>query len=220
MKDVIDSRKKADRWPLVKILTPSRCALLVIDVQNDFCAPGGYFDRHGFDIDPCRLILPSLSVALHAAKAAGVLTVFVQYTQLINGLSISEPHLRALYHDPVEPFYCIKDTWGHNIEASLPKSEEQVQILKYRASAFYQTSLDLLLKINGVQTCVVSGLVTEGCVEATARAAVMHDYFTVLLTDAVASFDQDLHTAALKVLSATVDCVSTNAVREIWGSLN
>lgn len=214
----MESRNKEERWPLEELVTPDKCALLIVDVQNDFCSTGGYFDRHGFDIARCRAILSPLSRAIESAAKRGIMVVFVQYTQLEGGLSMSEPHLRALYHDPNEPYYCVQDTWGHQVEDSLPLPPGSLRIHKHRASAFHQTSLDLLLRTNQVTTCVVAGLVTEGCVEATARAAVMHDYFTVLLTDSVASFDASLHAAALKLLSATVDCVSTDTVTSLWAA--
>ena len=80
--------------------------------------------------------------------------------------------------------------------------------MKYRSSAFHGTRLDFLLKNNRIETAVVVGLVTEGCVESTVRDLVGYGYYPVLLSDCVTSSRQDLHDAALLVMSARYDVIS------------
>ncbi len=217
-RSVIESRMKEERWPLPSLLQPQDCALIIIDVQDDFCAPDGYFARHGFDLGEPRSILSPLQLVLAEARRLSVLTVYVQYTQLPDGSTLSEAHKRGLYHDPREPQYCVLHTPGHDVAPEIEPQASDVAIHKFRASAFHQTGLDIVLRANGVRTCIFTGLVTEGCVEASARAAVMHDYFGIVLTDAVASFSPQLHQAALTLMSATMDCIPSAALIEIWNN--
>lgn len=215
-RSVIQSRMKEERWPLTSLLQPQDCALIIIDVQNDFCAPDGYFARHGFDLAEPRSILSPLQRVIAEAQRLSVLTIHVQYTQLPDGSTLSEAHKRGLYHDPREPKYCVLNSFGHDVAHEIKLQASDIVIHKFRASAFHQTGLDIVLRANGVRTCIFAGLVTEGCVEASARAAVMHDYFAVVLTDAVASFSPELHQAALTLMSATMDCIPSGTLIKMW----
>lgn len=65
-------------------------------------------------------------------------------------------------------------------------------VKKYRAGGFWGTNLDLVLRSNGITSVVMAGCTTEGCVESTARDAMLNDYYVVIVTDAVASDDRRL----------------------------
>ena len=71
---------------------------------------------------------------------------------------------------------------------------------KFRPDAFHRTSLDLILRSNGIQTMVPLGANIEGCVESTVRSCAHHDYYTVVAEDAVASSNVAYHDASLKLM--------------------
>jgi ureidoacrylate peracid hydrolase len=89
-------------------------------------------------------------------------------------------------------------------------------VKKWRSSAFVGTNLDMVLRCNGIKTLVVTGDVTQGCVESTARDASFHDYYVVVLEDCVATYEHDLHEASLKVLRTRVDVTPSGDVLKIW----
>ena len=98
-----------------------------------------------------------------------------------------------------------------------PRSNER-QIIKYRRSSFIGTPLDLILRNRGVKAAVVVGLVTQSCVESTVRDLEQYGYYPVVLSDCVCSSRQDLHEAALLVMSATYDVVTSEELLKMWRS--
>ena len=87
---------------------------------------------------------------------------------------------------------------------------------KYRSSGFWGTNLDMLLRSNGIETVIVTGCTTEGCVESTARDAMFNDYYVVLPEDCVASDDPRQHEASLFLMRHRFDVVSSNDILAIW----
>src|SRR5581483_9918079 len=96
-----------------------------------------------------------------------------------------------------------------------PRANER-QILKYRSSSFIGTPLDLLLSASGIKSAVVAGIVTEGCVEATVRDLDQYGYYPVVLRDCVASRRKDIEDAALLVMSARYDVVTSKELLKVW----
>jgi nicotinamidase-related amidase len=110
----------------------------------------------------------------------------------------------------------MEGTWGAEIcEECAPLPGEPV-VTKHRSSAFTGTNLDMILRSNGVQTVVVIGEQTPGCIEATYRDASYHDYYNVLVEDLVAAYRQDLHEASLLIQKARHDVCTSAEVLDIW----
>jgi nicotinamidase-related amidase len=90
-------------------------------------------------------------------------------------------------------------------------------VTKFRSSAFTNTGLDLILRSNGIKSVIVSGCTTEGCVESTVRDLCFHDYFGVVLSDAVGSDVPELHKASMLVMGAyRADIATAEEVAAIW----
>ena len=89
-------------------------------------------------------------------------------------------------------------------------------VKKYRSSGFWGTNLDMLLRSNGIQTVLVSGCTTEGCVESTARDAMFNDYYVVIAEDCVASDDRDLHDASLLLMRHRFDIADSDEILREW----
>lgn len=202
---------------LEEVLDPQHTALILVDPQNDFCAPEGAFAKAGKDISLCQGILPGLRLILGVARRNGVFIVFTKQITLPDGLSDSPAWLyrKSKAHRSID--YCIADTWGCGILDDLAPRGGEVVVEKHRPSAFTGTNLDLLLRSNGIASVAMAGVVTEGCVESTARDASFHDYHVVYLRDCIASTHQEIHEASLKIaVHRGHDVVPAETVVDIW----
>jgi nicotinamidase-related amidase len=201
---------------LDEILEPVRCALVVVDMQNDAVLPGGKFAEAGNDISSIQEIVPRCAGFIGEARAAGVLVVHVRTLTLANGLSDSPSWIRAKQSISGETEWFLEGSWGAEFcEGCRPQPGEPV-VTKHRASAFRNTDLDQILRGNSIETVVVIGEQTPGCVEATYRDAAYHDYYNVLIEDCVAAFDRELHEASLKIQRARHDVCHSDEALAIW----
>jgi nicotinamidase-related amidase len=202
---------------LKDIVAPAHTALLVIDMQNDFCSPGGASDRSEATLGMYPSVIRRIKAVITAAHKCGVRVMYVRMLALAGGESDSRAWSRLRMRAAREPTrsrgewpLTVAGSWGADFVPSLEPTATDLVITKYRSSAFYGTELDLFLRCSGVTTVVVTGCTTEGCVESTVRDAGMRDYFTVLLSDCVASDDVDLHEASLRVMTAYRTDVTTS----------
>jgi nicotinamidase-related amidase len=203
---------------LLDFLFPHETAVLVIDMQNDYCASDGHLARHGRDISAIAAIIPCIGRLLRAARDAGVLVVYSRQTTLHGDASVSPARRR--YKELAKPGlgsdYPLAGTRGHEIVPDLAPAASDIVVDKFRSSAFFQTPLDLILRANGRKTAIICGAVTEGCVESTVRDAAHHDYFPVVASDAVASNDAALHAAAMTVMRGRYDCMPCAEIAAEW----
>jgi ureidoacrylate peracid hydrolase len=182
------------------LIDPNTTALVVIDVQNDFCHADGAFGR--VDHDNSRM--PDLAAALHRllaeARARQVLTVFVRatYDREVTSRPLAQ-HRRRL---GLLESLCLERTWGADWFAGVAPAgaPNEVVLTKHRFDAFQGTPLDLYLRSNGIRTVIVTGVVTSGCVESTVRHAFFRDYRVVVPHDGVAEAVQERHDTALAVI--------------------
>jgi nicotinamidase-related amidase len=208
---------------LEELVDPAHAALLVVDMQRDFCTPGGAFDKLGVDISMYPPMVPRLARLIDGARAAGVPVFYIQMTVLPGRISDSPAQIRFnlrlhLGSDGVvEPLdYTPDGSEGQQIIPELAPRDGDVVVKKYRSSAFWGTNLDLLLRANGIKTCLVSGCTTEGCVESTARDAMFGDYYVVIPEDCVASDDRAQHDASLLLMRHRFDLATSDAILGVW----
>jgi nicotinamidase-related amidase len=147
--------------------------------------------------------------------------VFIQNTTLRGHLSVSPAQVRfrvRLAHDPSQPSlrYTEDGTWGQEFVPELTPADGELTIKKFRSSAFVGTPLDLLLRSNGIQTIVISGCTTEGCVESTARDGMFMDYYVVVVPDCVESDTRDQHEASLTLMRVRFDMIASTEIRNVW----
>lgn len=178
---------------------PRHCALLVIDMQNDFLHEQGKARREGArNLDPMLEIVPRQSELIRAARTAGVPVIFVLQTTLAEQASSSdvwiEARTRARYSGQD---MCLDGSWGQEIISELKPEPVDHYVKKYRYSGFVGTNLDLLLRSLNRRTVICAGTSTNVCVEATAWDAFHHEYYVVYAADACASWDMTLHASAL-----------------------
>lgn len=208
---------------LQELVEPQHTALVVVDMQNDFCSPDGAFDRQGIDITMYPPMIGRLDALIESARAASVPVVYVQMIVLAGRASDSPAQIRfnMRMHERVlsenEPLlYTVEGTPGAEIIADLYPQHGDLVVQKYRSSAFWGTNLDMLLRSNGIETVVVTGCTTEGCVESTARDAMFNDYYVVVPQDCVASDDRAQHDASLFLMRHRFDVVCSADILRLW----
>ena len=193
---------------------PSTTALIVIDMQNSFVAEGGTYET-----PPARDMIPTLERLIAFAREHGMPIVWTQsdHSAPHSGIMLKKfPTIREdrelwrgepsfeLYGDMVQP------------------AESEFRVVKHKYDAFWETDLDAILRNSGVETVVVVGTATNICCESTARSAFFRDYQVVFLSDCTASFDPEMHAAALKTIDVFFGRVMTadEALGELQESLD
>jgi ureidoacrylate peracid hydrolase len=204
----------------------ARTAVIVVDMQNDFGAKGGMFDRAGIDLSVIRSAIAPTARVLSAARKAGISIVYIKmgfradlsdagppdspnwikHLPLAVGTSVQAP-------SGVESRILIRDTWNTEILAELTPQTEDTVIYKTRYSGFYQTDLEAILQRLGVKSLIVTGCTTSVCVESTIRDAMFRDYCCVLLADCTGEpfghqFARSNHDASLLVIQSLFGWVS------------
>jgi nicotinamidase-related amidase len=210
---------KAIFTALDEIVDPAHTALIVVDLQNDFCALDGLWGSLGLDLTMTAKVLPNVQRLIAGARRAAVPVIYIQMTNLPDLASQSPSRLRysakKLRLTP-EQVICKIGSWGAEFLPEIAPQPVDLVIQKWRYSAFDGTPLDQVLRSKGVQTVVVCGATTSVCVEGTARDAFTHDYYTVLPTDCVSDVRQDWHEASLLLMQSRVDEVTSDEVIAAW----
>ncbi len=202
-------------------------AFLVIDMQNDFCSPGGAAHKTGADLSMYADIVPKIVRFRQVCREMRVLVIHIRLVRLPDGKSDSPSWLRLRMRkarewnadDPEMWKDALEGAWGAEFVSGLTPEKGELVVTKFRSSAFRETSLDLILRSNGIRTVLVAGCTTEGCVESTVRDVGFYDYFPVVLEDCVGSDVRELHEASLLVMSAyRADVTRSDAVATIWAT--
>jgi ureidoacrylate peracid hydrolase len=177
-------------------IDPARTAVIVVDMQNDFGAKDGMFDRAGIDLSMIqRAIGPTASV-LAAARTMGMPIVYLKmgFRPDLSDLGPADApnrmrHLRFGVGEAIrapngtDSRILIRDTWNTDILPELAPQANDVVLYKHRFSGFYQTDLDAILTRLGAISLIVTGCTTSVCVESTVRDAMFRDYACVVLED-------------------------------------
>ena len=186
---------------LLEKVRPEHCAILLVDVQNDFCAEGGAMHKEGRDLSLVREMIPRLARLVEAARAAQVRCVWIKNVYntgpnwYLSEVWLEQAKRRrkgAYVQYPV----CEPNEWNGDFYGIRPLPDEAV-VIKHRYGAFESTDLDLVLRSQGIRTVVMTGVATNVCVETTARQAFLRDYYVVFTGDCTATFMQAEHDATL-----------------------
>jgi ureidoacrylate peracid hydrolase len=183
---------------------PARTALLVVDLQNDFCHSDGYFAGIGFDVRPCADAAARMRPVVPQARALGLTVVWTMSTNADPPVHRLLPH--RFRREGVEgrpPDRFVPGSWGWQLVEGLEPEDDELVVRKPRYDAFLRTSLEDDLRNRGIDTLVVGGVITNCCVDTSARSAFMRGFDVLVLEDCVATFaeERDLHDASLRNLS-------------------
>ncbi|MFI6264263.1 cysteine hydrolase family protein [Micromonospora sp. NPDC051006] len=190
------ARFEAELLPFVADV--DACALAVIDVQNDFCSPGGWTDRSGLDHTACRAAIPGTVRAVRAARRHGMPVLWVYWHNRSDLRNLGAPTLWSFKHrldqrgigeELDQGRVLIAGSWGAELVDELKELVEpdDVHVPKFRMNGFHGTHLDQVLRSQGIRTLFLAGVNLDQCVSATMEEAYFLDYAAVLLEGATAT---------------------------------
>lgn len=182
-------------------------AVVVIDMQNDFCSPGGFGELLGNDIGAVRSIIPAISRVLDAARTAGLFIIHTREGHLPDLSDCPPSKLErsrrqgAGIGDP-GPMgrILVRGERGHAIIAELTPVQGEPVVDKPGKGAFYQTGFHDILTGNRIESLVLCGVTTHVCVHTTLREANDRGFRCLVLEDATAAFDPADHAAAIHMV--------------------
>jgi ureidoacrylate peracid hydrolase len=182
-----------------------RLALIVIDMQNGFCAKQGSYDLLGFDISSYRSIIPNVKKVVEFFIDQRLPIFFTKAIRERSGIDSLDRVHKILPKNRGERIrrvpICIRDTWDSDILDELQYPGEEIHIVeKRRDSAFQDTELELWLRSFKVDALVLTGIDTCICVESSLRDGFNKGFDAILLSDCVASRKPDLHASSLKAM--------------------
>lgn len=203
-------------------------ALIVVDMQNDFCSKGGLFDRAGINILAVQKAIGPTRKVLSAAREAGIKIVYLQmgFQADLSDLGDADSanrvrHLQfgvgqpCIASDGRQGRFLIRDTWNTDIIEELRPQPEDVVLYKPRFSGFYRTELDDVLRRFGIRNLIFTGCTTSVCVDSTIRDAMFRDYRCVLLADCAgepigSELQRSNHEASILTIQTVLGWVSNS----------
>lgn len=207
----------------VDVIDPAKTAMIVVDMQNDFVAPGA-----AMETPAARQVVPQIAEALRVCRDAGIRIIYTAHVHRRDGCDMG---LFDDLHAPIANRDALVDgTSGVEIYADLAPAPGEHVIKKHRYSGFFGTDLDIILREWGIDTVIIAGTTTENCCHATARDAMFRNYRVIFLSDATATYDYpdrgfgsmpaaEVHHATLVVLAASTGHVmSLEAMKKLLAS--
>ena len=197
---------------LDQILSADWAALLVVDVQNDFCHPDGLFGRAGFDLSGVHSAVDRMERLIAGARDAGVPVIFIGIVHDITTNSDAWIHRNAQQRADA----CVAGTWGAEFYRVRPAPDDVV-ITKRRYSPFVGTDLEYVLRAAKRRSLLIAGVATNICVEQALRDGFMRDYHVVLIEDCAGAYNPDSHSSTVEnVRSFLGRVVDLETVRDCW----
>jgi nicotinamidase-related amidase len=184
----------------------SHTALLVIDMQNDFCANGGFAEKLGNDVTPTRSIIPVIQRILSHSRENGLLIIHTREGHLPDLSDCPPSKLRRSRSQgagigDVGPMgrILVRGEYGHDFVAELRPIAGEYIIDKPGKGAFYATELDEWLRQHQIESVIVTGVTTHVCVHTTVREANDRGFECLVIEDATATFDPADQEAAIRM---------------------
>ncbi len=187
-------------------LHPDRSAVVVIDVQNDFCHPDGVSAGLGKDLSGVESAVARLADFLPAARAAGVPVVFVRN---LHSPGSDTPEWLARHPNPGRAQTCQVGTWGAEFYGVAPV-EGDVVVDKHRYSAFTRTRLEEVLEGLGRRSLLFCGVASNTCVETSLRDAVCRDFLATMVEDCSGAYSPEAHQRAVVSVRSGFGLVATS----------
>ncbi len=176
----------------------TKTAILIIDMQNDFCHPDGWLAHIGVDVTPARTPINPLKTLLPELRIAEIPIIWLNWGNRPDLLNIS-PGLRHVYNptgagiglgDPLpknQAPVLIAGSWAAQVVDELEQKPEDIKVDKYRMSGFWDTPLDSILRNLGKTTLLFAGVNADQCVMTTLQDANFLGYDCILLQDCTAT---------------------------------
>ncbi|EOR24687.1 cysteine hydrolase [Cytobacillus oceanisediminis] len=185
---------------------PKHSALLIVDVQNDYCHKEGSLAKQDLDVSMVDEMMPNLKSMITSMKEINVPIIYIQ--TIHEDSTDSETWIKRL-KGKNQKNLCRKDTWGAEFYQLEPENKDVI-VIKHRYSAFINTRLDSVLRALKIQTLLMAGVSTNICVESTARDGFMLDYDVIFLSDCTAAFSKEAHDMTLQTINQFFGTVATS----------
>lgn len=173
----------------------ARSALIVVDMQNDFCHPDGWFGQKGINVKPMRKPIATIAKLVAAWRSAGGAVIWLNWGVRPDCLNLS-PTVQfkgkrvagAVGYAERSPqdhgLSVVPGEWGAQVVDELPIAPQDITVFKHRLSGFWDNELDSILRQQGITTLLFAGVNTDRCVFSSLQDAGFLGYDCVLLSDA------------------------------------
>lgn len=195
---------QVDAKPFTFDFDLNKTALLIIDMQRDFCEFGGFGEALGNDITPTKSIIPTVKKVLDAARDANMFVIHTREGHRPDMSDVPDAKKRrfsSIGEEGPMGRILIRGEYGHDIVDELKPLPGEVVLDKPGKGAFYQTDLHSILENKKIESLIVCGVTTHVCVHTTIREANDRGYECLMIEDGTAAFDPKDQEAAIRMIN-------------------